>query len=281
MKYNAYYNGNFCDKSEVKIPLSDRAAYFGDGVYDAVLGKGGKCFLLKEHLMRLESNVQAIGLSDRIDTEELIAVIDNLTNDIKGAFFLYIQMSRAGAERSHSYPDGFHPNLLVTVTERTSPSPDATLKLISVPDIRYLMCNIKTINLLPAVLASKEAERRGADEAVFHRGDIVTECAHSNVHIIKNGVLITHPTGPLILPGIERAHTLKVCRELDIEYAERPFTLAELRGADEVLVTSTTKLGERAILFDDSHYELKEESVGNLICKKMMADFEKNTDFSL
>ena len=281
MKYDAYYNGKFCGKNDVKIPLTDRAIYFGDGVYDAVLGRGGKCFLLGEHLTRLAKNALAIGLSDKIDTDEIIFVIDKLIEDIKGAFFLYIQLSRSGKERAHSYPDGLGPNLLITVTERAAPSPDILLKLITVPDIRYFLCNIKTINLLPAVLASKEAERRGADEAVFHRGDTVTECAHSNIHIIRNDVLYTHPEGPLILPGIERAHTLKVCRELDIEYKEEPFSLVELLGADEVLVTSTTKLGVKATYVEDKRYEPKKDSIGSAICKRMASDFEKNTDFSL
>ena len=100
---------------------------------------------------------------------------------------------------------------------------------------------MKTLNLLPSVMASKAAQEAGVDEAVFHRGDIVTECAHSNISIVKDGVLMTHPDCELILPGITKALLISSAKKLGIPVCERPFTPSELTAADSVLVSSTTK----------------------------------------
>ena len=103
-------------------------------------------------------------------------------------------------------------------------------------------CNIKTINLLPAVLANQKAEEAGCDETIFHRGDRVTECSHSNVHILKDGALKTAPCDNLILPGITRAHRIAQCREMGVPVIEEPFTLDELFDADEVFFSSSSAL---------------------------------------
>ena len=124
--------------------------------------------------------------------------------------------------------------------------PDHVLKLVSTEDTRFLHCNIKTLNLLPNVMAAEKAHEAGCDECVFHRGDIVTECAHSNISILKDGVFITHPTDHYILPGISRMHLIQECRRLGIPVDETPFTMKELREADEIIVSSSTKLALRA-----------------------------------
>ena len=104
---------------------------------------------------------------------------------------------------------------------------------------RFFHCNIKTLNLLPSVLASEKAKQAGCQEAVFHRGERVTECSHSNVSIIENGVFVTAPTDNLILPGIARSNLIKACRALDIPVSETPFTVERMMQADEVIVSSS------------------------------------------
>ena len=138
--------------------------------------------------------------------------------------------------------------------------------MITFEDRRFYYCDVKTLNLLPSVLASTEAEKRGCDEAVFHRGNIVTECAHSNVSILKDGVLITHPTDNLLLPGITRRHLLDACTVLGIPYEEREFTLEELSAADEIIVTSTTKLAKTAKTLNGISVGGKDEKNANLLC---------------
>ena len=114
------------------------------------------------------------------------------------------------------------------------------IKLVTKEDTRFYHCNIKTLNLLPSVVASQEARDKGADETVFHRGGVVTECAHSNVSILKNGVFISHPNDNLILRGISKTHMIEACYRLGIQVMERPFTLDELKDADEIIVTSSS-----------------------------------------
>lgn len=241
MEY-AYYNGRFGRREEITVPLSDRALFFGDGVYDAAIGKRGKIFLLDEHIERLFVNAARLGIAPPVSLEELKKILfETVRHSAIEEFFLYFQLSRDKGARVHSAV-GAGVNLLVTVSDSPLPSPETTLSLITAEDLRYYYCDIKTLNLLPSVIASTRAEECGADEAVFHRGDTVTECAHSNIAILKGGTLITHPESCLILPGITRRQLIRAAKKLGIPVCERPFTLAELYSADEVIVTSTTKL---------------------------------------
>ena len=116
------------------------------------------------------------------------------------------------------------------------------MTLISLEDTRFFHCNMKTLNLIPTVLASAKAEAAGADEAVFHRSGRVTECAHSNISIIKDGEVITAPADNMILAGVARAHLIKVCRQFGVPVREEPYTLEQLMDADEVIVTSSGTL---------------------------------------
>lgn len=278
MSFNAYYNGKFTSIGEVALPLTDRSVFFGDGIYDAAIGRNGKIFLEEEHTDRFLKNAEAVNIPLPLPRASLIEVLRRLASDFgEGAFFIYFQLSRFSEKRTHSYADTEKSNLLVTTTPTVIKPPSHTLSLTATEDIRHSMCNIKTLNLLPAVLASKRAEREGADEAVFLRGDTVTECAHSNVHIIKDGRLITHPLNNLILPGISRAHLLRTARRLSVPVEERPFTLGELRSADEVLISSSSKLCLRAKSFCDVSYDTENRRLGLELCTKMHTDFIKMT----
>lgn len=274
MKFDTYYNGKYGTRNSIKIPLTDRAVFFGDGIYDACIGKNRMIFMLKEHVDRFFSNKEALSIPLSLTKQELEETLREMAkNTDRGCFFLYFQLSRFSEKRVHAYPDEKSSNLLITVDKIDEPNPDKLIKLTEFEDIRYKMCNIKTINLLPAVLASKKAEICGADESVFHRGDTVTECAHSNIHIIKNGILFTHPKNNLILPGITREHLLLCCKKLNIEFREEPFTLKQLEEADEVLVTSSSKLCRKAESFEDIHYDTAKHRMGKALCEMMYEDF--------
>lgn len=239
----AYYNGQFCAYSDIKIPLSDRSVFFGDGIYDAAIGKCGKIYLENEHLDRFIANAKRLNIPLAQNKATLSGLIHEAINrNPFEQYFVYLQLSRFSEERTHSFKDSDKSNLLITVKEHTLPEQDKKLKLTIADDIRYKMCDIKTLNLLPAVMASKRAECSGYDETVFIRDGMVTECAHSNVSMIKDGVLYTHPTNNFILPGITRARMLYMCKRLGIPYKEIPFSHSELINADSILVTSTTKL---------------------------------------
>lgn len=239
----AYYNGELKEIESIRISLSDRAIFFGDGIYDAAIGRGEKIYLEKEHIDRFFSNAERMNIPLPMTKAELSNTLKSTVSaNIFEQYFVYFQLSRVSAERTHAYPKSQKSNLLITVKKHELPPPEKQLKLITKTDNRYYLCDVKTLNLLPAVLASTEAEKSGCDEAVFLRDGKVTECAHSNISIIKNGVLYTHPKSNLILPGITRERMLHLCRLMHIPFTERPFTKSELLSADEVLVSSTTKL---------------------------------------
>ena len=273
----AYYNGCFGRREEIYVPLSDRALFFGDGVYDAAVGKNGKIFLREEHNDRLYTNAKKLKITPYVGREELNKILDEvILRSGLTEYFIYVQFSRSKVLRVHSAV-GAGANLLVTVSPWSLPSPQKHLALITAEDLRYLYCDIKTVNLLPAVLASTRAEEFGADEAVFHRGETVTECAHSNISILKDGTLITHPESPLILPGITRRALIRAAGSLGIPVSERPFTLAELYSADEVLVSSTTKLVLSAKSIDGKPVGGKDEGSFLALWTTLCEDFNNFT----
>jgi len=247
----SFYNGVFAPTEKIGIPLTDRSLYFGDGIYDAAIGKGGKIFLLEEHLDRLLGNAPKLSIPVPYSGEELTDILfETVRRSGYSSYFVYFQLSRNGGKRNHIADSSFGANLLVTVSEQPLPKENFSLRLVSFEDKRFEYCDIKTLNLLPSVLASTFAAENGCDEAVFHRGDIVTECAHSNISILKEGRLYTHPADNHILPGITRRHLISAAKRLSIPVVEEPFTTKELMLADEIIVTSTTKLIASAVFLD-------------------------------
>ena len=242
MKNLGYYNGVYGPIEEMTVPMNDRVHYFGDGVYDATCCRNGVIFLADEHIDRFFNSAGLIRMRLPYSKPELKAILQEMVEKVEGKdLFLYWQATRGTAPRAHAFPPEDVPaNLMITV----SPAPARDLKkriaLTSMEDTRFLHCNIKTLNLLPSVMAAQKASEHGCYETVFHRGEIVTECSHSNVSILKDGVLKTHPNDHFILPGIAKAHLIKACRALNVPVDEAPFTLDELRAADEVLVTSSS-----------------------------------------
>jgi len=244
MKGFAYYNGKFGKRNEISLPLSDRALYFGDGIYELAAGCEGRIFLEDEHIERFLSGTREIGIKHGMSFDEISGLLHRCVNSAGiESFTVYFQMTRSFGTRRHSYV-GCGINLLITVDEAPTAS-EKMLKLITRPDLRHGYCHVKTLNLLASVIASGEAEEAGCDEAVLYKNGFVTECAHSSISVIRDGSLITHPTNGEILPSITRAHLLKACRDLGIKISERPFSLAELYSADEIILTSTTKLCAR------------------------------------
>lgn len=245
MEGYAYYNGKIGRCDDISIPLTDRLIYFGDGVYDVVIGHSGKLFLLEDHINRLFLGMKSLNMIHSFTKDDLISLIYMLI-DISQypSYLVYISCSRSLDERQHSYLNCTSTNLLITIKRFTLQDKD-TLKLIATADRRYKYCNIKTTNLLPSVIAATVAEMEGCDEAVFVRDGIVTECAHSNIFILKDNKLVTHPESSLILSGIIRKYLIKIAADYKIPITECGFTLEEMLNADEVIVTSTTKLAKK------------------------------------
>ena len=154
---------------------------------------------------------------------------------------------------------------------------DQPYKLISLEDNRYKLCHIKTLNLIPSVLASQRAAEQGCDEAVLHRGSRVTECAHSNISMLKDGVLRTAPTDELILPGIARKHLIALAKENGVPVVEEPFSMVELMNADEAIVTSSSALCMRVESIDGIPVGGKDPQRIQLLQKAYLEKFQRET----
>ncbi len=243
MKNVGYYNGDIAPLEELKISALDRAVYFGDGVYDVAFIHNRKFVALDDHLDRFFNSCRLLKIDIDMTREEITAIFQSLIDNADTCetdFILYWQMSRGVAPRGHVFPENKKPSLFAYITPKKIGDQTRRIKLLTQEDVRFYLCNIKTINLIPNVLASETAKQAGCDEAVLHRGNIVTEGAHTSILIIKDGKVITHPLDNLILPSITRKHILAICRENGIPVEEREFTLDELFDADEVMSASTT-----------------------------------------
>lgn len=244
MKDVAYYNGQISAIEDMKIPMLDRAVYFGDGVYDVAYVINGVPYALDDHINRFYNSCRLLEMDFPMDREALVAVFRDMISridDPDGAI-LYWQASRATAPRAHVYPENAVPNLMAYLKPKKMTSLTKPISIITLPDNRYQLCNVKTLNLIPNVMACERAKREGKDEAVFIRDGLVTEAAHCNCSILKDGVLRTAPLDWRILPGISRKHMLELANELGIPVVEKPFTYEELLDADEILISATTIL---------------------------------------
>ncbi len=251
MKELAYYDGRIGAPEELMVPFQDRVHFFGDGVYDATVGGNHKIYLLEDHLDRFYSSAKALDIKIPMDKKELGELLTKLLSMVEGnTHFVYWQVTRGTAPRDHAYDEAMLGKLWVMIRPNKLKDPDVPVRLITMEDTRFLYCNIKTLNLLPSVLASQEALKAGAMETVLHRGDMVTECAHSNVSILKNGTFLSHPNDNLILRGIAKTHMIQACYRLGIQVLERAFTMEELMDADEVIVTSSSNFCLHADVID-------------------------------
>lgn len=243
MKNLAYYNGKVDEIENSFIPMTDRACFFGDGVYDATYSRNYTIFALEEHVDRFYNSARLLEIQLPYTKDELKQLLRELVDKMDtGENFVYFQATRGSAAiRNHVFPETAA-NLWINIYHKEIQDVYQTVRLITLEDTRFLHCNIKTLNLIPAVIASQRAKEAGCAEAVFHRNGRVTECAHSNVHILKDGRLITAPTDNLILPGIARKHIIEACGVLGIPVEERPYSLEELMTADEVMISSAGAL---------------------------------------
>lgn len=264
-----FYNGVYSDFDSLKIPLYDRAIFFGDGVYDVVIGQGGNFFLLDEHLDRFYKNIERIGLDAYCKRDELIKIAEGLIDLSKEeSYMLYMQASGFSKTRIHARPSG-RSNLLLAIFPFPKSENFSPIKARTVIDLRGNMCDIKSINLLHSVLASTGGEGTGFEESVYVRDGIVLECAHSSIARVKDGVLYTPPLSPRILPGITRSAALRICKELDIAYKEIYFSKEELYKADEVLILSTTKFCRWVSLLDDVRFARSQAKIGRIIFENL------------
>ena len=277
MKNIAYYNGKVGPIEEMTVPMNDRACYFGDGVYDATCAVNHVPMHFDAHIDRLYRSAKMIDIEITMPKEEMKKLLLDLIAQVEGdTLFVYVQVTRGVGMRNHAYAGAqTGPSIWAFVRPSKMRDPYGAYPCITMEDTRFLHCNIKTINLLPAVIANQRAMEAGCEETIFHRGERVTECSHSNVHIIKDGVLKTAPCDNLILPGITRAHILEICARKGIAVIEEPFTLDEMMDADEIFFSSASAVTSRVCAIDGKNVGMKDEKTFAIIRDTYQQDIKE------
>lgn len=235
-------NKQLVDREEAHIDMEDRGYQFGDGIYEGIRVYQRKMFMFEEHMTRLYNSANQIKINIPYTEEEICALLERLIleNPVDNGF-IYFQFTRGIQHpRNHIFPKNAHPTFTASIIDMSPlPSVDERgIKTITYEDTRWLHCDIKSLNLLVNVMASTEANEVGAAEAIFHRDDVVTECSHSNVFIVKDSHLLTHPANNFILNGITRQVIIKLAHDRHISVQQTPFSLSDLYNADEVFISS-------------------------------------------
>lgn len=232
------------ERPNAKVDIEDRGYQFGDGVYEMIRIYNRKLFAGREHLQRLAESAEKIGLELTHTVFEIEEKLNDLIEKNQVSFgTVYLQFTRGVASRNHAFPGTDVLSSFVAYTkavERPVNTMTSGVTALLTEDIRWLCCDIKSLNLLGNLLAKQKAVEAGCFEAILHRGQTVTEGSASNISIIKNGVLITHPANNYILNGITRQKVLEICRNNNIPYEEKNYTISELLNSDEVFLSSTT-----------------------------------------
>ncbi|MBD0319510.1 MAG: aminotransferase class IV [Gemmatimonadetes bacterium] len=242
-----YLNGEWIPRAEARVAVDDRGFLFGDGVYEVTRAVGGALYEAEAHLERLRRGLAGLEFADdAVCPESLLAVSARLLEVnglMDGQASVYLQVTRGSAPRTHHFPaPGTAPTVYLSASRFTPPAElhERGAAAITHPDLRWARCDLKTVNLLPNVLAKQHAVAAGANEAILIRHGAVTEGSHSNVFGVLNGELRTYPRCRQILPGITRDVVLRIAAELALPVSETPIRVDELPRLAELFITGTT-----------------------------------------
>ena len=240
-----YLNGEFMPIEQARIPVLDRGFIFGDGVYEVIPVYSRHPFRLAEHLRRLQDSLNGIKLANPHDDPTWMRLIGRLVelNEPEDQS-LYLHITRGPAKRDHAFPKDVTPTVFLMSNPLTTPPRQQVREgvcAITAVDNRWLRCDIKAIALLPNVLLRQEAVEAGCVEAVLLRDGFMTEGAASNLFVVSDGVLLAPPKDNLMLPGITYDVVLELAQANGMRYEVRKISEAELRGAEEVWLTSSTR----------------------------------------
>jgi D-alanine transaminase len=240
-----YLNGEFMALEQAKIPVLDRGFIFGDGVYEVIPVYSRRPFRLPGHLARLQASLDAIRIENPCTGEQWRELIERIVAgnpwEDQG---VYLQVTRGVAKRDHTFVRGVPPTVFIMSNPLVTPSAEVVKNggaAIVLPDFRWLRCDIKMTSLLANCMLRTEAADRGCTEAILMRDGFLTEASASNVFVVEDGTVLAPPKSHLILPGITYDVVLELLAANAVQHAVRPVTEAELRGADEIWVTSSSR----------------------------------------
>ncbi len=266
----AYVNGAYERASEAAVSIEDRGYQFADAVYEVWSVFDGRLADLAGHLNRLERSLSELQIAMPMPRTSLLVVLNEVVrrNRIREGL-VYLQISRGVAPRDHVFPVNVRPSVVITAkpVDRDAAARKAAmgLKAISAPDIRWGRCDIKTVGLLPNVLAKQAAKEQGAGEVIFvDSAGLVTEGGSTNVYIVVDGVIKTRSLTANILAGVTRLNLLPLVSESGIELREESFTLEEAKSAAEVFITAATSLVMPIVAIDD--HKIGDGKPGPIAC---------------
>jgi D-alanine transaminase len=254
-----YVNGSFLPRAEARVSVEDRGFVFGDGVYEVLRAINGRLFAPRFHNRRLEKSLAGIRieLKGEDSPERFVDIGKQLLKDnnlLSGEATLYMQITRGAATRAHNFPPADTPPTVYISVASFTPYSDLAANgasAITHPDLRWGRCDLKTVNLLPNVLASQVAKERGTFEAMLIRDGVVTEGTKTNFFGVVNGSLRTHPCDTHILPGITRSVLGELATALNIELDETPIKESEIPKLTELFLTGTTTDVMPVVKLDD------------------------------
>jgi len=240
-----YLNGEFMPLEEAKIPVLDRGFIFGDGVYEVIPVYSRRPFRLTEHFARLQTSLEAIRIDNPYAPEKWQTLIERIVAENPWEDqAVYLQVTRGVARRDHSFVRGVKPTVFLMSNPLVMPSEEQVrngVAAVVLPDFRWLRCDIKSTSLLGNCMLRTDATDRGCAEAILLRDGFLTEASASNVFVVKDGTVLAPPKSHLMLPGITYDVVLELLHANGLPYAVRPVTEAELRSADEIWITSSSR----------------------------------------
>ncbi len=235
--------GKFTHKDSLTFPYEERGLQFGDGVYEVIRIYEGRLYLLDEHIDRLFRSLDAIKIELNLTKADIKSLLAELIarNNMDKDGLIYLQVSRGSAKRIHTFPEEIEPNFYAYLENQSRNVDGITngVGTITLPDERWQNCYIKSLNLLPNVLAKQTAMEQECYEAILHLDGCVTECGSSNVYLVKDGKIYTHPATHRILKGCVRIAVERFANDLDIPFIEEAFTIDDIQTADELFLTSS------------------------------------------
>ena len=241
-----YLNGQFVPLSQANVSVLDRGFIFGDGIYDVIPVYQREMFRPMQHLERLTRSLASVGIDNIYSNEQWLRIIANLMENSEGSDLLvYIQVTRGVApRRAHAFPLNTQPTVFIMVNAMSAPSKEMRergVACVTMQDMRWLHCDIKSTSLLGNVLAAQNAAQHGAVETIQFRDGFLTEASASNVWIVKNQTLLGPKKNNLVLEGIRYGRFEELCAKHVIPFEMRAIAQDEVFAADEVLLSSATK----------------------------------------
>jgi D-alanine transaminase len=241
-----YLNGQFLPRNEAKLSVDERGFFFGDGVYEVTRVVHGHLFEWDRHARRLARGLKELRLDPGLDLDRLRTLQERLIREndmLEGQGTVYLQITRGAAPRTHHFPPPGTPATVFLSASPFVPPGEIRARGVAVttyPDYRWSRCDLKTVNLLPAVMAKQFAADHDAFESIFIREAVVTEGSHTNVFGVIEGIVRTYPNSNYVLPGVTRDVVIELAHEAGIPVSETPIYRHEIEALEECFLTGTT-----------------------------------------